>query len=82
MASFRMSFPARVTLTTQDGGSWTARQDVPVGAPGLPGRKEAAQAKLRAEASLPGERLAEALALVERLEQVSVEELTSAFCSK
>ncbi|MBK8998523.1 MAG: MmgE/PrpD family protein [Myxococcales bacterium] len=61
---FRMVFPAQVRLETQDGRRYQARQDTPIGAPGEPGRVEAAYAKLAREVRLPRERasaLADAL---------------------
>lgn len=53
---FRMVFPARVSIELQDGRRYRARQDVPVGAPGQPGRVEAAYEKLAREAHLPADR--------------------------
>ncbi|MCC6898494.1 MAG: MmgE/PrpD family protein [Polyangiaceae bacterium] len=55
---FRMVFPAQVRLETRDGKRHQARQDIPVGAPGQPGRVEAAYAKLSHELRLPAERVA------------------------
>jgi hypothetical protein len=48
---FRMAFPARVTIETKDGRRITERRNVPIGAPGVDGRAEAAEHKLLTEAS-------------------------------
>ena len=47
---FRMAFPAEVTIELTDGSRFSARQDVPVGAPGQQGRLEAARSKLLLDA--------------------------------
>ncbi|MBK7974451.1 MAG: MmgE/PrpD family protein [Deltaproteobacteria bacterium] len=49
LTHFRMAFPAAVTLITRDGRRYHARQVVPVGAPGEPGRLEAVRAKVAVE---------------------------------
>lgn len=50
LSDFRMAFPAEVRLETRNGEVFRARQDVPWGAPGDPGRAEVAYQKLRREA--------------------------------
>ncbi len=79
---FRMTFPARVTLELDDGTTASARCDVPVGAPGAPGRLEAAVEKLirdvgRAQGEPRARALAERLA---RFEEESLEEVVRAAC--
>lgn len=79
---FRMAFPARVTVELRDGTSASARCDVPVGAPGAPGRLEAAVEKLVRElAPLRGGAGAQALAQgLARFEEVALEEHVRRIC--
>ncbi len=77
---FRMVFPARVTLETTDGKRFSARQDVPWGAPGQARRFETAREKLRHELRLPEERVEQVVALIENLEHESLPALTRAVC--
>ena len=79
--TFRMAFPARVAITTRDGRTWSARQDVPLGAPGLEGRAEAVIAKVRQEAgpTLGAKCLNAALACLEG-RVANLAELAKAFC--
>lgn len=77
---FRMVFPAEVSLETGDGQRLSARQDVPVGAPGQPGRIDAAYDKLAREAHLPAARVAALCAQLRRFEDTPVAELVRGAC--
>jgi 2-methylcitrate dehydratase PrpD len=50
---FRMAFPVTVTLTTTSGEQLTARQDVPIGAPGQSGMLDAVREKFLREVRIP-----------------------------
>jgi 2-methylcitrate dehydratase PrpD len=72
---FEMAFPARVTLVASDGARFSARQDVPFGAPGQSRYFETVEDKVRRELRGDAERL---LGVVRALEERSVSELVSA----
>jgi 2-methylcitrate dehydratase PrpD len=75
---FELRFPARVTLVAHDGARFSARQDVPYGAPGQLRYFETVEDKLRRE--MPhGERL---LDVIRKLEARSVSELVDAACAR
>lgn len=79
---FKMTFPARVTIETSTGEKLTARQDVPLGAPGQGDHLEAVREKFRTEAS---ERLTQAqigtcLQHLEAFEEASLPQLTALLC--
>lgn len=67
---FRMVFPARVTLETTDGKRYSARQDVPWGAPGQDRMRETVEEKLRREG--PPERVDALLAAIADYEKTSL----------
>lgn len=75
---FEMAFPARVTLVAKDGARFSARQDVPFGAPGQSRYFETVQEKVRREVRGDAERLLE---VIRSLEQKSVAELVDAACA-
>jgi len=78
---FRMTFPARVELETHDGQHYQARQDIPFGAPGQPGRVEAAFEKLAREVHLPGERGAALARALRHFESSPVADTVRLACS-
>lgn len=78
---FRMAFPAQVTIETQGGRCYRARQDVPIGAPGQPGRIEAAYEKLAREAHLPPPRTAELATALRGFEARPVAETVRLACA-
>lgn len=78
---FRMVFPAEVRLETVDGRTLHARQDIPIGAPGQPGRIEAAYEKLERELHVPPERARELALRLRRLEESPVAELMRLACA-
>ncbi|MBW2254324.1 MAG: MmgE/PrpD family protein [Deltaproteobacteria bacterium] len=81
-SAFRMAFPARVTVHTTDGRAFSARQDVPFGAPGQRRRFETVEEKYRTEAEALGEdRVENGIAMVKRLEEVDVAALVAAVCA-
>jgi 2-methylcitrate dehydratase PrpD len=74
---FVMAFPARVTLIAQDGARFSARQDVPFGAPGQTRYFETVEDKLRREVRCDADRL---LDVILRLEAHGVDELVRSAC--
>ena len=70
--SYVMSFPSEVTLKTTDGGTFTASQDVPLGAAGRPWDETEAVVREKFLTNFAGEssRADEALAAIETLEDV------------
>jgi 2-methylcitrate dehydratase PrpD len=77
---FRMAFPVVVSLETTDLERYRARQDVPIGAPGRPGRVEAAQRKLRHELGphfSPAD-LDRVVTMIERFESSSLDDFLRA----
>ena len=79
---FEMRFPARVTLRTVDGEGYSARQDIPRGAPGQERYFETVEDKVRRESGRviggdPAERL---LQVVLALEEHSLQDVISAAC--
>jgi 2-methylcitrate dehydratase PrpD len=80
--AFRMAFPARVTVETTGGRVFSARQDVPFGAPGQRSRFETVEEKYRIEGEALGkQRVEDGIALVTRLEEVDVAALVKAVSS-
>ncbi len=79
---FRMVFPARVTLVTTRGERFTARQDVPYGAPGQAGIFDTVVEKLMTETEprLGAQRATLARARLEELEHTPLEELVRSVC--
>jgi len=77
---FRMVFPARVTLETRDGHRYSARQDVPFGAPGQERMGESVEEKLRRELrdELAPEQLSHLWQLVTRFEESSLDDIARA----
>ncbi len=78
-SNFQMVFPARVTLIAQDGARFSARQDVPYGAPGQSRYFETVEEKVRRELSGDAEAL---LSVIRSLESRSVAELVRAACAR
>jgi 2-methylcitrate dehydratase PrpD len=75
-----MAFPAEVNAVTTDGKEYTAAQDVPLGAAGRPWVEtgQLVKEKFLANFAGPPERAGQALAAVDRLEEIDdVRELTS-----
>jgi hypothetical protein len=81
-ASFAMRFPARVTLRTRAGEILCAESEIPRGAPGQDGYFETVEEKFRTEvgAHLDRTRVEEALAMLRRLEEHRLEEVTARLC--
>ena len=79
---FKMTFPARVTIETTTGEQLTARQDVPLGAPGQDDHLEAVREKFRIEAAerLTRPQIATCLERLEGFENASLRELTALLC--
>lgn len=79
---FRMAFPASVRLETVVGEHYTARQDVPFGAPGQARYLETVVEKFLLEtgARLGAERSRQALELVKHFEEHALGDVTNAVC--
>jgi 2-methylcitrate dehydratase PrpD len=78
---FKMTFPVRVTLETADRERFSARQDIPSGAPGAAGQRETVRAKLLRELPhrLPSDRVASFANGIDRFERASLTELSALF---
>jgi 2-methylcitrate dehydratase PrpD len=77
---FRMAFPVEVTLETTDLERYSARQDVPLGAPGQPARIEVAEQKLRHELGthLDRDGIERVVGLIREFESSSLEDFVRA----
>lgn len=89
LAGFRMSFGARVRIEMEDGRSFTAEQDVPLGGAGRPfdERRKSVEDKFRRETryTLRKEKMERAIDMILHLEQASstnVRELVKLCCSE
>ncbi len=82
-SAFRMAFPSRLTLTTGSGARYQARCEVPLGAPGDPGRSAAVREKVATEvgARRGGEAATRLIEVAARLEAHSLAELVAAWCA-
>jgi 2-methylcitrate dehydratase PrpD len=78
--SFRMSFPAQVTLRLDGERMFQARQDVPHGAPGGGGPGPAAREKWANEVRLPDGRTERALEMLERFEEHPLPAIIQTVC--
>lgn len=80
---FKMTFPARVTIETTTGEKLTARQDVPLGAPGQGDHVEAVREKFRTEAAerLTDSEVSASLERLENFENATLSELTALLCA-
>jgi len=80
--AFRMTFPSRVAVEVTGGRVFSARQDVPFGAPGQRRRFEVVEEKFRTEAgALGAKRVGDGIALVKRLEEVDLAALIETVCA-
>lgn len=81
-SKFEMTFPARITIETKSGESFTARKDVPLGVSAREDYRETVEQKFRTEtaAQLGETQIENALTRLRRFEDERLQELTKYFC--
>ncbi|MEW5852714.1 MAG: MmgE/PrpD family protein [Myxococcota bacterium] len=78
---FRMVFPARVTLKTRGGHTFSSTQEQPLGSPGQREHLGTVVGKYHQEARLPTEKVARGMEMVLSLERHSLGDVAAAVCS-